>query len=62
MKKRIFVQKIIQESRSLKEKVYLWYYQIARGTYNILKLTKAGIRDWQEIRKIRPYENQLSLI
>lgn len=62
MKKRLFVQKIIKESRSLKEKVCLWYYQIARGTYNILKQTKSGIREWQEIRKVVPYEHQLSLI
>lgn len=38
--KKDFVNIIIKESKSLKENVYLWFYQIARGIYNILK--------WQE--------------
>ena len=62
MKKKEFVQKIIKESKSIKEKVYMWYYQISRGIYNILKMTKTGIRDWQEIRKQKEYDGQLSLL
>ena len=38
--KREFVNKIIKESKSLKEQVCLWFYQIARGIYNILKMAK----------------------
>lgn len=60
--KREFVNKIIKESNSLREKVYLWYYQLARGIYKILKMAKTGIREWQEIRKVKQYNGQLSLL
>lgn len=60
--KREFVNKIIKESKSLKEKVYLWFYQIARGIYNILSKVRCGIKDWQEIRKVKQYDGQLSLL
>ena len=43
--KREFVNKIIKESKSLKDNVYLWFYQLARGIYNILSKAKCGIRD-----------------
>lgn len=60
--KREFVNKIIKESKSLKEKVYLWFYQLARGIYNILSMARIGIRDWEEIRKTKRYDGQLSLL
>ena len=60
--KREFVNKIIKESKSLRNKVYLWFYQLARGIYNILKLAKTGIREWQSIRKTKKYDGQLSLL
>ena len=60
--KREFVNKIIKESKSLKNKVYLWFYQLARGIYNILSKAKCGIRDWQNIRKTKQYDGQLSLL
>ena len=60
--KREFVNKIIKESKSLKQNVYLWFYQIARGIYNILSKAKCGIRDWQNIRKTKQYDGQLSLL
>ena len=60
--KREFVNKIIKESKSLRENVYLWFYQIARGIYKILKMARTGIRDWQEIRKRKIYDGQLSLL
>ena len=59
--KREFVNKIIKESKSLKDNVYLWFYQLARGIYNILSKAKCGIRDWQNIRKTKQYDGQLSL-
>ena len=59
--KRQFVQKIIKESKSLKENVSLWLYQIARGIFNILMMAKTGIKEWENIRKIKQYENQISL-
>ena len=60
--KREFVNKIIKESKSLKDNVYLWFYQLARGIYNILSKVKCGIRDWQSIRKTKQYDGQLSLL
>lgn len=59
--KREFVNVIIKESKSLKEDVYLWFYQIARGIYNILKMARTGIREWENIRKQKIYNNQISL-
>ena len=61
VEKRKFVNVIIKESKSLKEDVYLWFYQIARGIYNILKMARTGIREWENIRKQQTYNNQLSL-
>ena len=60
--KREFVNRIIKESKSLKDKVYLWFYQLARGIYNILKLAKTGIKEWQSMRKTNKYDGQLSLL
>ena len=60
--KRKFVDKIIEESKSLRNEVYLWFYQIARGIYNILAKVKSGIREWQDIRKIKEYDGQISLL
>ena len=62
IKRREFVNRIIKESKSLRDKVYLWFYQLARGIYNILKMAKTGIRVWQEIRKVKQYDGQLSLL
>ena len=62
IKKREFINKIIKESKSLKEQVYLWFYQIARGIYNILKMARTGIKEWQKIRKTKEYSGQLSLL
>ena len=60
--KREFVNKIIKESKSLKRKVYLWFYQLARGIYNILSKVRSGIKEWQKIRKIKQYDGQLCLL
>ena len=60
--KRKFVDRIIEESKSLRKEVYLWFYQIARGIYNILTKVKRGIREWQEIRKTKEYDGQISLL
>lgn len=58
--KREFVNRIIKES--LRDKVYLQFYQLSRGIYNILKLAKTGIKEWQNIRKTKQYDRQLSLL
>lgn len=62
LEKNMFAQEIIKESRSLKDKVYLWFYQIARGMYNILKKAKVGIKEWQNIQKSPPNYCQISLL
>lgn len=59
--KNMFAQEIIKESNSLRAKVYLWFYQMARGIYNILKNAKIGIKEWQNIQKSPPNYCQLSL-
>ena len=60
--KKEFIQRIIKESKSLKEKVYLWFYQICRGIYNILKMARTGIKEWQKIRKTTIFDGQLSFL
>ena len=60
--KREFANKIIKESKSIKDKVFLWFYQLARGIYNILSMARTGIRDWEKIRKTKQYDGQLSLL
>ena len=57
-----FVHTIINESKSLKNNVYLWFYQIARGIYNILSMVRCGIKKWQHIKKSKPYDYQLSFL
>ena len=59
--KKEIVNKIIKESKALKNKVYLWFYQLARGIFNILKNAKTGIRDWENIKYESKYDGQLSL-
>ena len=60
--KREFVNEIIKESKSLKDKVYLWFYQLARRIYNILKMARTGIKEWEQIQKTNKYDGQLSLL
>ena len=62
MKKSIFVKTIINESKSLKSNVIMWFYQISRGIYEILKMAKTGIREWENIRKTKIYDKQLSFL
>ncbi len=62
MRKREFVNKIIKESNSLRNDVYLWLYQVARGIYNILMMARTGIKEWEKIRKVNQYDGQLSLL
>ena len=59
--KREFVNKIIAHSKSLRNNVFLWFYQLARGIFNILSKARSGIKGWENIRKIKVYDGQLSL-
>lgn len=60
--RRRFVQVIINEANQLKDKVYLWFYRFSRGIFNILKMAKTGIRKWQDIRKAKIIDGQLSFL
>ena len=62
IKKNQFVHTIIHESKSLKNDVIMWFYQISRGIYEILKMAKTGIREWENIRKTKIYDKQLSFL
>ncbi len=57
-----FVHRIIKEAKPLKNKVYLWFYRFSRGIFNILKMARSGIREWQNIRKSKSFDGQLSLL
>ena len=59
--KNMFAKEIIKESKPLRNKVYLWFYQISRGIYNILRNAKTGIKEWQNIQKSPPNYYQISL-
>ena len=41
--------KIIEASKSIKNKAIVWYGQISRGIKNILAYAHEGIRKWQKI-------------
>lgn len=60
--RRKFVHTIIKEANQLKNKVYLWFYRFSRGIYNILKMAKTGVKEWQNIRKTKAFDGQLSLL
>lgn len=48
---KLLVIKIIERSKSLKGKAYLWYYQISNGIKEILKFAHTGIKRFQEMKK-----------
>lgn len=60
--RRKFVHTIIKEANQLKNKVYLWFYRFSRGVFNILKMAKTGVKEWQNIRKTKAFDGQLSLL
>lgn len=59
---KLLVIKIIERSRSIKNKVYFWYYQIGAGIREILKYATTGIEKYQEVEKRKRYKQmQLKL-
>ena len=56
--RKLLVIKIIEASKSLRNKVIVWLSQIARGIKEILKYCHTGIKEWQEI-EIREKYKQL---
>ena len=60
MDKKLLTIKILEESKSLKNKVIVWFGQLSKGIINILKNARTGIKVFQEIESREKYK-QLSL-
>ena len=60
MDRKLLVIKIIERSKSLKEKALVWFGQIANGIANILSYAHTGIKEWEEI-EVRDKYKQLQL-
>jgi hypothetical protein len=58
MDKKLLTIKIIERSRSFKNKICTWLYQMARGIEAILEHAKVGVKEFQ---KIEQRSGQLSL-
>lgn len=58
--KKLLTMKIIEASKSLRNKVVVWLSQMARGIKEILSYSHTGIREWQHIEK-RDKVKQLEL-
>jgi hypothetical protein len=60
MDKKLLTIKIIERSKSFKNKICTWLYQIARGIEAILAHAKVGIKEFQKV-ELRKQNIQLSL-
>ena len=60
MNKKLLSIKIIEASKSLKNKVIIWMSQFARGIKKILSYAHTGIKEWENIEKRDKYR-QLAL-
>jgi len=60
MDNKLLIIKIIEASKSLRNKVCLWFSQLARGIYEILKKAHTGIKEYQKIEQRLEYK-QLQL-
>lgn len=60
MDKKLLIIKIIEASKSLKNKALVWYGQISNGISNILSYAHTGIKEWQNIETRSKYK-QLEL-
>ena len=60
MNKNLLTIKIILESKSLRDKVLIWYTQISRGIKNILIMARTGLKDIKKIEHKEKYR-QLEL-
>lgn len=54
--RKLLVIKIIEVSKSLRNKVIVWLSQIARGIKEILKYCHTGIKEWQGIEERDKYK------
>ena len=53
---KLLIIKIIERSKLIKGKAYLWYYQISNGIKETLKFTHTGIKKFQEMKKKKIFE------
>lgn len=60
MDKKLLVTKIIERSKSLRNKTLVWFSQIARGIKEILAYSHSGIKEWEKI-EVRDKFKQLTL-
>ena len=60
MDRKLLVIKIIEASKSLRNKIIVWLSQISRGIKEILKYSHTGIKQWQEI-EVREKYKQIEL-
>ena len=51
MDRKLLTIKIIERSKSLRNKIIVWISQISRGIKNILSYAHTGIKEWQQIEK-----------
>lgn len=58
--KKLLTIKIIERSKSLRNKIIVWLSQMARGIKEILSYCHTGIKDWERIEKRKKYK-QLKL-
>jgi uncharacterized protein (UPF0297 family) len=58
--KKLLTIKIIEASKSLRNKVIVWLSQMARGIKEILSFCHTGIKEWQEV-EIREKYRQIQL-
>ena len=60
MDKKLLTIKIIERSKSLRNKVIVWISQIAKGIKEMLSYAHSGIKEWQKIEEREKYR-QLQL-
>lgn len=58
--KKLLVIKVIEASKSLRNKIVVWLSQVSRGIKEILKYCHTGIKEWQNIEQRLEYK-QLQL-
>ena len=56
MDKKLLTIKILDQSKSLRNKVLVWFYQMARGIREILTHAKEGIKKLEKIEKREKYK------
>ena len=60
MNKKLLTTKIILRSKSIRNKVLIWFNQIARGIKEMLLYSHTGVKEWQNIETRNKYK-QLEL-